>query len=240
MSSHVDPRRRVRSGLSGSRPRVRPRRKSPENTSWYGRRSETTGSLRLISGTTASRHRPEPPECPSVHLAVRPKWILLCGRPTTGGAGDGGRPMSVVRREFITLLAGAAAWPPTARAQQPTMPVVGYLGTGSPPLFARQVRAFHQGLSEMGYVEGRNVAVEYRWADDDYDRLPALATDLISRRVAAIATSTVNAGLAAKAATAVVPIVVLTALDPVANGLVASLAHPEGNITGVTSLNIDV
>jgi putative ABC transport system substrate-binding protein len=113
----------------------------------------------------------------------------------------------VKRREFITLLGGAVAWPLAARAQRGAIPVIGYLGTESPPLFSRQLRAFHRGLSEMGYVEGRNVAIEYRWGEGQVDRLLPLAADLVGRGVAVIATSTANAARAAKAATAVVPVV---------------------------------
>ena len=146
------------------------------------------------------------------------------------------------RRELITLLAGAAAWSPAARAQQPQRqaPVVGYLGTESFSLFARQVRAFQQGLAELDYVENRNVTVEYRWADGRIDRLEPLAADLVNRKVALIATSTDPAARAAKAATNSVPIVYLSAGDPVERGIIASLAHPGGNITGVTSLNTDL
>jgi putative tryptophan/tyrosine transport system substrate-binding protein len=140
------------------------------------------------------------------------------------------------RREFMSLLGGTTMWPLAARAQQP---VIGFLGSESPSLWASRLNAFRQGLGESGFAEGRNVAIEYLWAEGQYDRLPALASELVHRQVTLIATGTVPGVRAAKAATGTIPIVFVTAGDPVKLGFVASLNRPGGNLTGVTYLGVE-
>jgi putative ABC transport system substrate-binding protein len=207
----------------------------------------------MISAAPIHDRHPEVPASSRASKDERPPSLPLAPRAAISGPspfearpkglapqGDGGSEslsaaVGVRRREFITLLGGAAAaWPVAARAQQPAMPVIGFLAPTSPDTYADLLRAFRQGLKGIGYVEGENVAIEYRWAENQIDRLPALAAELVRRRVGVIATGGgAAAASAAKAATTTIPIVFE---DPVRLGLVASLARPGGNLTGINFL----
>src|SRR5215472_5227014 len=145
------------------------------------------------------------------------------------------------RREFISLIGGVAAtWPFAAQAQQPTLPVVGFVNIASAKDYEPQSSAFLKGLSEAGYIDGRNVVVEYHWAEERIDRLPPMLANLVHRQVAVIAATSTEAAVAAKAATTTIPIVFETASDPIRLGLVAHLNRPGGNVTGVTNVNVEI